>query len=71
MANGVNVQYRFLEDKDGTVQDGWSIQQILTLMREIWCEFESRKRVPSSWKYIPATLNNYFRATCYQRFDEL
>ena len=71
MANGVNVQFRFVEDENGEVQSGWRIGQLLGLMREVWREFESKGRAPSSWKFIPGPLNNYFRVTCYDRFPEL
>ena len=71
ISNGINVQYRFVEDENGDVYDGWKIGQITSLMREVWREFEHRNRAPPKWGMVPTTLNNFMRITVYQRFPDL
>ena len=41
------------------------------MLRGIFKEFENRDQVPSSWGYIPATLNDFVHITCYTRFSDL
>ncbi|THU87218.1 hypothetical protein K435DRAFT_867505 [Dendrothele bispora CBS 962.96] len=70
-AKGINVAQRYIEMDDGTVIDGTRAASIRRLARQMWAQFRSEGKEPTTWEGAIDDIVRRFNRALWTAFPEL